>query len=66
MGDTTYKLIEKDILLVSPILTLDLDHNNRLVGLIISQYENTDTYIFGLQTIKNTIEWIYRELLEIP
>ena len=66
MGDTTYKLIEKDILLVSPILILDLDHNNRLVGLIISQYENTDTYIFGLQTIKNTIEWIYRELLEIP
>ena len=36
MGDTTYKLIEGDKFLISPICTQDLDRKTRLVALILS------------------------------
>ena len=42
IGDSTYKLIEKEKLLLSFVITLDIHRKIRPVCIILSQHENTE------------------------
>ena len=56
VGDTTYKLVQGDKFLVSPVITQDITRGVRPVCFIISQHENSEAWEFGLTVLKQALD----------
>ena len=56
LADTIYNLLLKNVLLITPILTIDIDRHPRLAAIILSQFENTEACEFGVTSLKEILD----------
>ena len=56
MGNTTFKLVVQDKLLISAIITIDKNCTIRPVAIIVSDWEDSNTYEEGLDIVKTSLD----------
>ena len=61
--DATYKLIEGDRLILTPVLTQDNDNKIRTVCFIVSQHENFEYVAWGLNVLKEWLSELFSSIL---
>ena len=56
MGDTTFKLVIQDKLLISAIITMDKNCTIRPVAIIVSELEDSEIYEESLDMVKTSLD----------